>query len=323
MSPQNSPPTMRANFPAFSGLLALAALFLLPGSARAQCVLQPPPPGPLPPVEVVRTIIAQSIEDLGVPATPVASVEDVVISHPYFPRVNVPVRIYRPFGEGPYPLIVNVHGAAWVAGSVDTHDNISRRLADEVGAVVVSVNYALAPENPFPAAVRDTKIAILWSIAQTRIDSNLTRKVAVVGDSAGGNILAGALTRFRFIKRLVAAQVLINPAVDLRPDSVSYATYTPFIDWYLHGADPSDPRASPLLARFLRGLPDTYIVTSELDPIAPDGDAYFQELESAGVSVELFIAEGQPHLAEFWAAGASCAQPAIDFVVDRLRDELH
>jgi acetyl esterase len=218
------------------------------------------------------------------------------------------LRIYRPRGPGAEsaPLVTFFHGGGWVIGDIDTHDGSCRILSRRTGAVVVSVDYRLAPEHPFPAALDDCDAAVTWVAAQARDLGADPGRLAVAGDSAGGNLAAAVTLRAR--ERggpAIAAQALVYPAVDfttVRPSEMSngegYLLTAAAMHWfaaqYLGDHDPSDPRASPLLAD-LAGLPPAVVATAEFDPLRDEGRAYADALRDAGVAVDHLEFPGLVH----------------------------
>ncbi|MBW3659387.1 MAG: alpha/beta hydrolase [Actinobacteria bacterium] len=217
---------------------------------------------------------------------PVASVEDTSAD-------DVPVRVYVPEGT-PRAAMVFLHGGGWVIGDLDTHDVQARSFAFHAGVVVVSVDYRLAPEHPFPAALEDAHTATRWTAA--RLPDWGVERLVVGGDSAGGNLAAVLAQELRGSDIDLAAQVLVYPAVDMTQSHASIArlgegyyleraTMRWFADHYMADADPADPRLSPLFADDLSGLPPAVVVTAEYDPLVDEGDAYAEALRAAGVEV--------------------------------------
>lgn len=219
----------------------------------------------------------------------------------------VPVRVYWPDRDGPLPAIVFFHGGGFVLSSVDGHDAFARKLAAGTDAIVVSVDYRLAPEHRYPAAVEDAMTAVTWVIENAeKLGIDATR-VAVAGDSAGGNLAAVAclIGRDRSLPPL-AAQVLIYPVLDARQGSESYRSNATgyfltaahmrwFWEQYLDGADPDHPHVSPVRQVDLSSLPPAIVVVGEHDVLADDGRSYAALLSEAGVSVELFDYPGMFH----------------------------
>jgi acetyl esterase len=212
-------------------------------------------------------------------------------------RDPVPVRVYRPAGEGPFPTVVFFHGGGFVLGDLDTHDVVCRHVCTETGAVVVAVDYRRAPEHPFPAAVEDGYAATEWAAANPDAVGG-DGQVAVMGDSAGGTLAAvvALLARDRDGPAL-AHQTLVYPAVEAGRDRPSwdenlgtgYLTADDF-DWFAdcyYGSDLHDPNpyAHPMAASSHAGLPSATVVTAGHDPLRDEGRAYADALADAGVAV--------------------------------------
>lgn len=223
------------------------------------------------------------------------------------PAGEIPVRIYTPEGEAPLPVLVFFHGGGWVIGSLDSHDALCRTLARAVPALVISVDYRLAPEHPFPAAVEDSHAALRWAFDNAAALGGDPARLAVGGDSAGGNLAAvvALLARDRGGPAL-AHQLLVYPATDLRGDTVSmrengegyfltHGVMVWFSNHYLTSAQKLLPHASPLLAPDLRGLPPATVITAEFDPLRDEGEAYAARLREAGVAVEATRYDGMIH----------------------------
>ena len=235
----------------------------------------------------------------------VAHVENVTIPGP---ASDIPARLYRPAGQTPFPLLVYFHGGGWVIGGVESHDGLCRTLANTAGCSVLSIDYRLAPEHKFPAAVDDCYAATAWAVARAAALGADPARVAVGGDSAGGTLSAvvAQLARDRKGPPL-RFQLLVYPATDARYDTPSYRENATgyfleqedmrwFYDHYLRSdADRADPRASPLRAADLRGLPPALMITAEFDPLRDEGEAYADRLREAGVPVTLTRYGGMIH----------------------------
>jgi acetyl esterase len=231
--------------------------------------------------------------DAAAAAEPEEDVEDRTIPGPAGP---LRVRIYRPDVPAPAPLVAYFHGGGWVIGDIDTHDGTCRILSRRTSAVVVSVDYRLAPENRFPAALDDCAAATAWVAAHGADLGGDPARLAVAGDSAGGNLAAAVTQRARAGGGpVLCAQALIYPGVDfteVRPSLLAngegYLLTAAAIAWfsaqYLGGHDPADPEASPLLGD-LSGLPPAVVATAEFDPLHDEGRAYADALADAGVPV--------------------------------------
>lgn len=221
---------------------------------------------------------------------------------------GVPVRIYIPCAsDEPLPCVVFFHGGGWVIGDLELADTTVRAIAAESGAVGISVDYRLAPEHPFPAALDDAA-AVLAAVLAGEPDLGIdTARVAVAGDSAGGNIAAVMAQTFCDHQPGLVHQVLIYPVTDLAGmDTGTYGTYAEghfltardmayFADQYAGGADRTDPRLSPLRNPDLGGLAPATMIIAECDPLADEGRAYGRALQSAGNQVSLIEFAGQVH----------------------------
>lgn len=246
------------------------------------------------------------------PPPPMARVDDLVADTGHG---RIALRHFRPRGHAEnelLPALVYYHGGGWVIGDVDTHDVTCRQLAAASGCAVVSVNYRKAPEHRFPAAIDDAYAVAAWLAANggsLRIDGH---RLAVGGDSAGGNLAAAVALMAR--DALAAGrnapsfrlQLLIYPATDMTMahDSLerfadgyllTRAAMAWFIDHYMSGADRRDPRASPLLAASLDNLPPAYVVTAGFDPLRDEGLAYARRLAQAGNTVDYVEYGGMVH----------------------------
>ena len=214
---------------------------------------------------------------------------------------GVPARLYVPEGgDPPAPLLVYYHGGGHVAGDLDSHDTVCRFLADEARVRVLSVDYRLAPENPFPAAVEDALTALRYAVAHAGELGADPGRVGVGGDSAGGN-LAAVVSQLGVDGGgpVPAFQLLIYPVCDLvdeRPSrelfAEGYLLTREDIAWYTghylpNPEDASDPRVSPLLREDLSGLPPAHVVTAGFDPLRDEGEEYARRMRDAGVPVTL------------------------------------
>ena len=263
----------------------------------------------------------------------VASVENLRIPGP---GGEIPVRVYTPDASAPRPAMVYFHGGGWVLCDLDTHDVICRGIAHRAGAVVVSVDYRLAPEHKFPAAVDDCYAALVWvqaNAARLGIDP---ARIAVGGDSAGGNLAAVVSLKSRDERGpSIAAQVMVYPVTDL--STMETGSYSEFatdhqltksaMEWfrghYLSTLeDRRHPFASPLLASDLAGLPPALVITAECDPLRDEGEAYAARLKDAGVRVTLTQYDGMIH--PFFALGGVVPQAldALQQVADAVKGGL-
>ncbi|WP_069804426.1 alpha/beta hydrolase [Thermogemmatispora onikobensis] len=254
--------------------------------------------------QVAREAIAAQLATAQV-KEPVAHVEDRRIPGP---AGEIPIRVYRPAGAGPFPLLVFFHGGGWVICNLDTHDGLCRSLANGAGCVVVSVDYRLAPEHKFPAAPEDCYAATRWVAEHAAELNGDARRLAVGGDSAGGNLTAVVthLAREQGGPPLVF-QLLIYPATDFTADTPSRREngqgYNLTLDdmlWfanqYLNSPEEvRNPLVSPMLREDLRGLPPALVITAEYDPLRDEGERYGERLREAGVPVTIHRYEGMIH----------------------------
>lgn len=237
---------------------------------------------------------------------PVAKVEEMAIPGP---AGEIPIRVYWPAGSGPWPVVVYYHGGGWVIGDLDTNDGLCRLLSNGASAVVVSVDYRLAPEHRFPAAVEDSYAALEWVFRNAaRLDADPSR-IAVGGGSAGGNLAAAvALMARERGGPALTYQVLIYPATNLvELDTESHRSFAEgygltrehiefFRDSYIPDAgDRRSPYASPLLAASLEGLPPALVITAGFDPLRDEGIAFAERLEAAGVPTATVNYPGMIH----------------------------
>ena len=262
-----------------------------------------PPLQSLSPQQARLTRRRQAAVYAGRPAL-VGAVSDVVIDAPTL----LPARHYQPAEPGgPHPLLVFYHGGGFMFGDLDTHDGVCRLLCRHAGSHVLAVDYRLAPEHPFPAAVEDARAAFGWACANAaRLGADASR-VGVAGDSAGGNLAAAVALRARVSGPTLAAQVLVYPVTDSGRDTPSYRDNGDgylltepdmawFWDCYLGpDGDPADPFASPLRAADLAGLPPALVITAEYDPLRDEGEAYARHLDGFDVPVEAHRFDGMVH----------------------------
>jgi acetyl esterase len=275
---------------------------LHPKIAEVLATLPAPPPGPIDPQAL------RAAEEAQVPPVeerlPLHAVEDTTAS-------GVPVRIYTPVAADAYGLLVYFHGGAFFLGSLETHDAVARSLAKATGLKVVSVGYRRAPEAAFPAGLEDCYAVVRWAVDNgERLQWDGTT-LAIAGDSSGGTFVAAvaAMAHDDGFDR-ITHQVLFYPSLDLdfdvdrypslRENAEGYGLETaglkPFNAFYLDsGADPDDPRVSPIKRSDLSGLPPALIVTAEHDPLRDEGELYGRRLQEAGVPATVSRYAGAGH----------------------------
>jgi acetyl esterase len=266
--------------------------------------LNVPPLESMPIPQTRRALILASTVQMAPPE--LARVETLTIPGP--DGDGLKLRIYCPPGAGPFGACLYFHGGGWVLNSIDTHDDLSRRLAAASNCVIVSVDYRLAPEYKYPAATEDAYTALRWVVdhaAEWNVDP---RRVAVSGDSAGGNLAAVVclMARDRGGPH-IAFQALIYPITDCDFQRASYRDNADgyfltrnqmlwFWDLYVSSPDQmSQPYASPLRAGSLAGLPPALVQTAEFDPLRDEGEAYADALRQAGVAVSVHRYDGMIH----------------------------
>jgi acetyl esterase len=290
-------------------------------------------PGYMPPLPELRQQLRTMVALMDEPAPALPRVEDIRI-----PGLagEIPARVYAPrAGDAPLPAVAYFHGGGWVQGDLETHHGLCARLAKHAGVLVVAVDYRLAPEHKFPAAVEDCLAAYRWLRSHGRDLGADPARVAVAGDSAGGNLSA-------VVSQLAAAggmpvpacQVLIYPAVDFSLETDSHRELVDGhviprdrIAWYTEQylrteADKADLRASPLRAPRLTGQPPTLVVTAGFDPLRDEGRAYGERLREAKVDVVHREYPGQIHafvsLTKAIPQGLACTLEIAEYVRQRL-----
>ena len=286
-----------------------------------------PPLNEMSPVDA--RVAAEGFRDLAGEPEDVAAVADITIP---VAGGDIPLRVYTPAGSGPLPCLVYYHGGGWVLGDIQGLDSTCRARANAAGCVVVSVEYRLAPEHKFPVPFDDSLAALSWVHANAASIGVDPERLAVGGDSAGGNLAAAVALRARDAGGpALRLQLLVYPVTHHDYGTVSYTDNGDgylltrdmmkwFWDHYLGSADDgANPLASPLLAEDLAGLPRAVVYTAEFDPLRDEGEAYAARLAGAGVPVVQRRFDGQIH-AFFQMLGVfPAAREAIDGAAAELR----
>jgi len=282
------------------------------------------------PVDVARAQYEARIALMAPPAG-IAGVREQTIDGP---GDQLRIRVYTPHGAGPFPLLVFFHGSGFVLCSLDTHDGMSRNLCAGAGCVVASVDYRLAPEHKFPAGLEDCLHATRWvGVHAVQLGADPMR-IAVGGDSAGGNMAAVTAIRVRDEGGPgLCGQLLLYPVTDYHtPGTPSYEenaegygltrdTMKWFWAHYLR--DPSEgtnPHASPMRAADLSSLPPALVITAEYDPLRDEGEIYANKLRTAGVPTALSRYDGVNHGFMFWVGIVDKADAAMNEACEWLRD---
>jgi acetyl esterase len=293
------------------------------------------PPEPVAPTPATSREAYRGLSGM-MPQGPDVAVADRAIPGP---AGDIPVRIYTPDGDGPFGVLVHLHGGGWTIGDLDTHDHPCRTLCAEAGVIVVSVDYRLAPEDPFPAAVDDSWAALQWTFEHAAEIGGDPNRLAVGGDSAGGNLAAVLALMARDAGGpALRLQLLVYPAVDSRADHterypsltenaegyvLTLATMQWFAANYIPDADDrTDWRASPLLAPDHAGLAPAHVVTVELDPLRDEGRAYVEALRAAGNDVTHAHYEGTVHTVWQLAPVIPTGARALSEAAQRLRETI-
>lgn len=291
-------------------------------------------------VAEARTAMEKSAKLLGLPGPEVGEVRDLTIPGPDGGTLRV--RRYRPEGFGGselLPVVLFYHGGGFVVGSVGTHDGLARHLCSGARVLVVSVDYRLAPEHPFPCAVEDSYAAACWAAEHAREWGGDPGRLAVAGDSAGGNLAAVVCQlSLRRDGPEMAYQALLYPIVEQSlgadyPSRRLFGGEGEFLSlrdmgWFAghyfggSGEGESDPRASPIRASSLKGLPPALVLTAGFDPLRDEGRQYADRLSGDGVPVEYRCFESTIHGFLSFAGVLDAGRAGLDFVASRLKAAL-
>ena len=279
------------------------------------------------PLAALRAGYAAELPEIwGVPE-PVDEVVDILIPGP---GGDLPVRVYRPRTTELLPALVWFHGGGWVVGNLETHDPLCRAIANRAPCVVIAVDYRLAPEHRFPAALEDAWVATEW-VAEEALSLGVdASRIAIGGDSAGGNLAASVALQARRGALPVALQVLVYPVTDFDLESESYQRLGTGLnlsrakmEWYwaqyLGTDDGTHPDASPLRAADLQDVAPALVLTAELDPLVSEGEAYAERLRADGVEVRARRFEGMIHGFLRMPAIVDDADEAIDAIAAAVR----
>jgi acetyl esterase len=249
---------------------------------------------------------------------------------------RIPVRVYKPSTANDsdlLPVVLFFHGGGWVLGNLETHDALCRKLCDKSGFAVISVDYRLAPEHPFPAALDDCYDAAVFVSEHGQAMGVDGSKIVVAGDSAGGNLAAAVAIKARNTSQpKILAQVLIYPVLDDRCESRSYESFAKGFGltrddmrwfWKQYAGDqPTGVYASPVKAESLAGLPKTILLTAQYDVLHDEGEAFAEKLRQDGVEVESRCYDGMLHGFIHFATAFDKSQEAIDDLAAKIKDSV-
>jgi acetyl esterase len=285
-------------------------------------------PGTVTPEELRAQFVKQSTEQWGDKLDEMHSVEDADAD-------GVPIRIYRPVEtDEPSMALVYFHGGGWVVGSIDTHDGITRAIARRAGIVVVSADYRLAPEHPFPAALEDAWTATQWVSSHAEELELDVDRIGVGGDSSGGNLAAVVARRGRDHAVPIALQLLLYPVISYAFDTPSYSYFSEgygltrdgmrwYWDQYLGGADGENPDVSPSQTADLRRLPRAIVVTAEADVLRDEAESYAQRMFLSTVETEGYRYDGMVHGFLRMAGKVERSDKAFDELAESIKTMLN
>jgi acetyl esterase len=294
-----------------------------PDIARLLATVFAAPPPDTPDVRALREAAEAAPRLLGGPPEPVAECRDLAIEGGARGRIGL--RIYRA-ASAPAPALLYAHGGGWVTGSLDSHDRLCRQLANRVQAIVVAVDYACAPEHRYPAALDDFAAAWAWLERHARELGADPARLAVGGDSSGGNLAAALTLRLRASGApQPAAQLLLYPALDASASRPSYQRFSTghnltaaMMRWYWRAYSPEgrddDPELAPLAARDLGGLAPAIVALAPADVLHDEGLAYAQRLAAAGVTVQVLTCTGMIHGFLRWTGAVPAAAAHLDAI---------
>jgi len=309
-------------------ILKLQEKQIMPLDPQVKAILEEDAERGLPPYSDLSPVAARKqMLDLSPPVDPQLAASRVVDRLIPGPQSNIPVRLYYPHGDPPYALLVYYHGGGWVIGNLETHDALCQALAKTSECLVVAVDYRLAPEHPYPAAVEDAYAATCWAADNAVSLHADPKRLAVIGDSAGG-ALATVVSMMARDKGgpEISLQVLIYPITDYNFDTPSYSKNAQgymlsrelmqwFWNHYLEDiAVAGHPYVSPLQAQNLDGLPQAMILTAGYDPLRDEGRAYAHKLQAYGIDTTYSHYEGMIHGFIRMTARLDQAQKALEEV---------
>lgn len=290
-----------------------------------------PPNAAVPDVAELRAATEAAPRLLGGPAEGVAAIVDLRAPGP---AGSIAVRVYRPVSSTPLPLVLYAHGGGWVTGSLDSHDKLCRILANRLASLVVAIDYRLAPEHVYPAALDDVEACWRWARAEARALGADGQRFALAGDSSGGNLAAALTLRLAQAGAAQpAAQLLLYPALDAtcsrrayRDFATGYNLTAAAMAWYWNtysgGTAPQTPELSPLAATRLSSLPPAVIALAQADVLYGDGFDYARRLRAAAVPARVVDCQGMIHGFLRWTGEVPAAHTWIDTIAAAMRELL-
>jgi len=290
-----------------------------------------PPSSAEPDIALLRAAAEEAPKRLGGDVQPVASIDELTAPGP---AGQVPLRVYRPLASKPLPCVLYAHGGGWVTGSLDSHDRFCRLLASRLPAVLVAVDYRRAPEHVFPAALDDFEATWHWVSTRSKTLGADGVRMAVAGDSSGGNLAAALTLRLRAARApQPAQQLLLYPALDATCSRASYQRFATGYNlagaqmaWYWNvyraGADVANAELSPLAAKDLSALPPAVVAVAKADVLRDDGLDYAHRLDAAGVAVRVVDCAGMIHGFLRWTGEVPAARRWIDAIAAAARELL-
>lgn len=257
-------------------------------------------------IEEIRQNLNRDSSKLSKSPIPFSNIKNTIVQTN---SQKIPIRIYTPEDGSNFPIIIYSHGGFWISGNLDTHDSVCRKLSKNTKALVISVDYSLAPENPFPSGLNDVYAVLQWAYTNAESINGDKKHIAIAGDSAGANLSAAVslISRNKNGPK-ITCQILIYPSTNiykLNSESWSYFAndfnisteeMEKYISIYIpEKEDRKTPYASPLLADEFNGLPDTLVITAEIDPLRDEGEAYANKLSESGIKTKIIRIDGVPH----------------------------
>jgi acetyl esterase len=248
--------------------------------------------------EMVRNSIAKGVESLNIQPEDIFKIENRAVD-------SIPIRLYYASPEVK-SIIYNIHGGAFVACDLETHENISRKIANATNALVIALDYKKPPEYPFPQSIDDVYTVYKWIRDNNEDLTGNTDPISIVSDSSGSLLAAALHVKLNDLKEKaqIFKTVYINPCFDLRDPG----PYSLVVNWYLSNAEPDKPLASPLTSKDFAIFSPSFIIVNEKDILRTQGIEFAKKLESQGISNEVFTVMDEDHFGVFWAG----AHPKID-----------